>query len=675
MKKILVVDDSVQNLKIVENVLKDKYRLILVKSGIKALAYLEKNDVDLVLLDIIMPEMDGFETYQRIREIKKNEKVPVIFLTADTDSVSEVKGLELGAVDFIKKPFVPEIVENRINRILQLEELTHNLQEVVREKTSQVEQLSFEIIATIASMIEAKDSYTKGHSVRVAEYSTMIAREAGYNEKDIQNLKYIALLHDIGKVGVPDNVLNKPGKLTEAEYNIIKSHTVIGGDILKDINTIEDVDLGARYHHERYDGKGYPCGLAGEEIPEVARIICIADAYDAMSSKRVYRDRMEPETIRRELVSKRGLQFDPVFLDMFIKLLDEGSLDIDFEEIDKKKMFSNESSILIDQIMKNVEEEAKKTESVDYLTGLLGRRAGEGRIEQIMRNHNGCLAFIDLDNLKLINDSMGHLAGDYALKTVSEVLTQFSGNAVIARLGGDEFLYFMADVDKDEAVKIIKDIMAAFDKRKENDAYLSAASLSIGLCISMKGDSLDDIIRKADRALYHVKQSGKNGYYFYKNDIDNPVQTASVDLKKLISNLKRQGGYDGSLSLEYREFAKVCDYIRHLGERYDYIIQLVMITVESAKSEAWYIEEREQVMQYMEKMIKASLRSVDVCTRFSGEQYVVILMNAKSEYVDMITGRLADNFYRAYDRKNVIVHFDVENLSEMEGLPEQLKEY
>jgi putative two-component system response regulator len=188
----------------------------------------------------------------------------------------------MGAMDFIKKPFIPEVMINRIENILALSELMHSLEQKVIEKTRQIEQISFETIATIASMIEAKDSYTKGHSVRVAEYSARLAKELGWTEEKISNLRYVALLHDIGKVGIPDSVLNKPGKLTEIEFGVIKSHTNIGGDILNDIRTISGVSLGAMYHHERYDGKGYPLGVSGDNIPEIARLICIADAYDAM---------------------------------------------------------------------------------------------------------------------------------------------------------------------------------------------------------------------------------------------------------------------------------------------------------------------------------------------------------------------------------------------------------
>lgn len=666
MKKILVVDDSVTNLKFVESVLKDIYKLILVKSGEQAIKYLAENSVDLVLLDIIMPQMDGFEVYERIRQLENNVQVPVIFLTADVDVESEIKCLKMGAVDFIKKPFVPEVMVNRINRILRFEDLNKHLEELVAEKTNQIEQLSFETISTIAGIIEAKDSYTKEHSVRVAEYSALIAKKAGWRDEDIQNLKYIALLHDIGKIGIPDSIINKPAKLTAEEFNIIKSHTTIGGDLLKDIETIADVGAGAKYHHEKFDGTGYPCGLIGNHIPAVARIICIADSYDAMNSKRAYRDRMDIKDIRRELIEGRGTQFDPEYLDIFMQILDEGGLDLDFSELNQRKTLSAESNKLINHILKSIREEAKKTETHDYLTGLLGRRAGEGKIAQAMKMSSGCLAFIDLDNLKRTNDTMGHLAGDCALKTVGNVLMQHGDNCIVCRLGGDEFLYYMMGANKQQATETIKKVMASFDEIKAQNTYLSVSSLSIGLCMTGINDNLTDVVTLADRALYHVKQSGKCGFYFYNNEAPRDNNSASIDLEKLVLNLKQQGAYEGTLNLEYREFAKVCDYIRHLGERYDYALQIVMITMEPSANENLYVEEREQVMNCMEKTIKASLRSVDVSTRFSGEQFIVILMNAQDEYVDIITKRIEDNFHKIYDKNLVRVRFDVENLSKFE---------
>ena len=666
MKKILVIDDSPINLKLVTKALEDAYEVITYKSGNEALDYLKENRVDLVLLDVIIPDIDGFEVFQKIKLDEKNRNVPVAFLTAEEETETEIKGLKMGAVDFIHKPFVPQIMLHKINRILQLEELNKNLEDMVKEKTGQVEQLSFEIISTIAGMIEAKDSYTKGHSVRVAEYSALIARELNWSEEEIQNLKYIALLHDIGKVGIPDNILNKPGKLTDNEFNIIKSHTTLAGDILKDIQTITDVDAGAKYHHERYDGKGYPGGLSGEDIPVVARIIGIADAYDAMNSKRVYRDALAKKEIRNEIVNGSGTQFDPVFADIFLRLLDEGRLNIDFNKADKERALSGEGSALINQIMKSIEAEVKKAESMDALTGLWSRKEGEKRIIRSMKQKAGCLAFIDLDNLKRTNDTMGHLAGDYALKSVGEVLAGHAKNAVMLRMGGDEFVYYMAGMDKAEAEERISRIIAAFEERRKQDTYLSVSTLSIGLCMTTTEDVYTEVIKRADRALYYVKQSGKCGYYFYNNDINSVKHKYSVDLRRLVENLKVQGAYRGTLNVEYREFAKIYDYVQHLGERYQYNIKLVMITLDFDNRENVYIEERERAMTGMEKTIQASLRSVDVCTRFSSDQFVVILMNAQDEYTDVITGRIEDNFHKIYQPQKITVHFDVADLASEE---------
>lgn len=661
MKRILVVDDSTTNLKFVESVLKDSYRLILVKSGAQALRYLEKNPVSLVLLDVLMPEMDGYETFNRINELELNKDVPVVFITADMDVESEIKGLAMGAKDFIRKPFVPEVMKNRIENILQLDELNKNLEQKVKEKTSENDQLSFEIIATIASMIEAKDSYTKGHSMRVAEYSALLAEALGWKEEDVQNLKYIALLHDIGKVGIPDNVLNKPGKLTEMEFNIIKSHTTIGGDILKDIKTIRHVDSGAKYHHEKYDGSGYPSRIAGTDIPEVARIIGIADAYDAMNSKRVYRDSMSPDVIRAELVRGKGKQFDPEFLEVFLTLFDEGKLVLASEE-EKEKNIAGEGSQLIKQIMQSIEEEAKRTEERDYLTGLLSRKIGETKITQMMKDSSGCLAFIDLDNLKRTNDTMGHLAGDYALMTVGEVLKEYGANDVVMRLGGDEFVYFMSNVTQEQATQKIEAVFKTFQQRKEQSIYLSASALSAGLCMVNKGDTYQDVLTKADKALYHVKQRGKSDYYFYRSSLNEIQKSSSADLSRLVTSLKQQGGYTGSLNVEYREFARIYDFINHLTERYQHQMQLIMITLQPAVSGTLYIDEIEHAMSCMERTIQASLRTVDVCTRFSSEQFLIILMDAEEAAVSMISNRIFTNFKKIYDGKEMVFDYDIAEL-------------
>lgn len=187
-------------------------------------------------------------------------------------------------------------------------------------------------ISTFTNFIDAKDANTKGHSERVAKYSRLLAKEMGYSEQECNRVYYIALMHDCGKISIPFTILQKPSKLTDEEYEQIKKHTTYGDKMLKDFTSIEGINLGALYHHERYDGKGYPSGLAGEEIPEIARIIGVADALDAMSSNRYYRRRLSEEKILQELVENKGKQFDPRIVDHVVRLIKEKAIDISYEE-------------------------------------------------------------------------------------------------------------------------------------------------------------------------------------------------------------------------------------------------------------------------------------------------------------------------------------------------------
>ena len=190
-------------------------------------------------------------------------------------------------------------------------------------------EIILESIETFTGFIDAKDPYTNGHSKRVAEYTRQIAREMGFHGEELDRIYYTALLHDCGKIGVPDNILGKPGKLTKEEFEIIKSHTVRGGEILHSFKSLKDADEGALYHHERYDGKGYPEGRAGEGIPLIARMICVADSFDAMNTNRVYRNRLTKERIIEEIETNKGKQFDPKIADIMLRLLKEGKISMD----------------------------------------------------------------------------------------------------------------------------------------------------------------------------------------------------------------------------------------------------------------------------------------------------------------------------------------------------------
>jgi len=327
---ILVVDDDAMNLQIAEKMLTDGFKVYSVDSGKKALDFLKLQIPDLVLLDIHMPDMNGFEVLEQMRADNVYQEIPVIFLTADDDRDTEVKGFLAGALDFITKPFVADIMLQRVNRILQLDRLQKNLQQEVEKQTKvaeerrrKVERLSVQVMSALAAAIDAKDTYTNGHSARVAEYAKEIARRIGKREQEQEDIYYVGLLHDIGKIGIPGEIINKTSRLTDEEYEKIKEHPVIGSNILKNISDMPDIGVGARWHHERYDGKGYPDRLEGEDIPEVARIIGVADAYDAMTSKRSYRDVMPQEAVRGEIEKGKGTQFDPGFADVLLEMIDE----------------------------------------------------------------------------------------------------------------------------------------------------------------------------------------------------------------------------------------------------------------------------------------------------------------------------------------------------------------
>lgn len=354
-------------------------------------------------------------------------------------------------------------------------------QEELDKRKKNIEEMSLQLMQMLSTTIEAKDEYTKGHSHRVAEYSVLIARELGWNEKELSNLKNAAHLHDIGKIAIPDTILNKPSKLSEEEFSIIKEHTIIGANILKNISLIDHVQEIVRNHHERYDGNGYPDGLKGKEIPLHARIVAVADSYDAMSSQRIYRNQLPPEKIIQELENNKGTQFDPEITDIFLKLLREDRIHVkeDHLSITENTQIPEaeiEMSQFISDIMSTIRTQKAK-ENLDFLTGIPTRNKGEQAIAQLMKHHSGCL---------------------------------------VCRLGGDEFLLFMPDADQNSITDVITAIFKKFNTRKEQDPELHAASISAGLYMCNIGDSFDECYTKADKALYFVKQNGKSDFSFHE---------------------------------------------------------------------------------------------------------------------------------------------------------------
>ena len=321
--KILVVDDDKMNIKLAEMMLKDRFQVTSARSGIEAFEILKQDDFDLVLLDVHMPDMDGHEVIKQLKADDDLKEIPVIFLTADSDDLSEVQGFDEGALDYIRKPFRKAIALQRISRILELSYLQNSLSEEVEKQTARaiergkkIERLSMQLVSSFLLARDAKDKYTNGHSHRVEKYTLMLAERMGIDEETKGQLSYAALLHDVGKIGIPDAIITKTSALNKEEELIVRNHPAIGNEILTTITELPNIALGD-------DGKGYPDGIAGEDIPLVARIISVADAYDAMASKRSYRDILPQDVIRNEIEKGVGTQFDPNIAKLMLDIIDE----------------------------------------------------------------------------------------------------------------------------------------------------------------------------------------------------------------------------------------------------------------------------------------------------------------------------------------------------------------
>ncbi|WNV57753.1 HD domain-containing protein [Oscillospiraceae bacterium NTUH-002-81] len=410
----------------------------------------------------------------------------VIFITVVIETIATyymvtISGIFLG-IGLLILLFIN--ILRTIARIRNLE--LERRQKEMHRRREQMEKLSLQVLRTLSTTIETKDEYTRGHSHRVGEYAALIARELGWSQEEIINLKNTADLHDIGKIGVPDTILNKPTKLTEDEYIIIKDHTVIGAEILKNITLIPHAAEVARSHHERYDGTGYPDGLKGEDIPLYARVIAVADSYDAMSSRRIYRSALSRQEICEEIRSNQGKQFDPVIAEVFLRLLTEDRLQVQEadsttpENADQPNM-EFEIGKFVSDIMQTMKAQ-EDSENFDFLTGLPMRNAGEKLAARLMEEHDGCLIFMDMDNLKQINDIYGHKAGDRALKVFGSILASQKADAAACRLGGDEFLLFVPDISRDASAQLVKNIFAQFQAAKESDLEIRGAAMSAGLC-------------------------------------------------------------------------------------------------------------------------------------------------------------------------------------------------
>lgn len=322
---ILAVDDTPENLDVLVGLLGEEYKVKAAPNGERALTIaFSDNPPDLILLDIMMPEMDGYEVISRLKAEGRTQKIPVIFLTGKTAGVDEARGLDLGAVDYIFKPFSPPIVKRRVRTHLALYDQNRELEMKVKERTAELNRTRLAIIQRLGRAAEFKDNETGLHVIRMSHYSRLLAIEIGMTEEEAERMLNAAPMHDLGKIGIPDRVLLKPGKLDEEEWKLMRKHPAWGIEIIGDHENSELLEWAATIaitHHEKWNGAGYPKGLKGEEIPLIGRIVALADVFDALTTERPYK-KAWPVKEAMDLIKKEaGAHFDPALSKAFEKIL------------------------------------------------------------------------------------------------------------------------------------------------------------------------------------------------------------------------------------------------------------------------------------------------------------------------------------------------------------------
>ncbi|WP_425915044.1 response regulator [Pseudomonas sp. GWSMS-1] len=308
---LLLVDDEATNLQVLRHILQEDYRLLFAKDGAKALEMAERERPDLILLDVMMPGMTGYEVCQALKVQAHLEAIPVIFVTALADVEDEAHGFAVGAVDYITKPVSPPIVRARVRTHLSL------------VRMDELRQTRLQIVQRLGMAAEYKDNETGLHVIRMSHFSKVLALAAGFSEAAAEELLNAAPMHDVGKIGIPDAVLRKPGKLDEQEWAVMRQHVEIGAQIIGEhasglLRTAQRIALS---HHEKWDGSGYPNGLSGEDIPLEGRIVAIADVFDALTSVRPYKAAWSVEDAVELLNKERGRHFDPHLVELFIQQL------------------------------------------------------------------------------------------------------------------------------------------------------------------------------------------------------------------------------------------------------------------------------------------------------------------------------------------------------------------
>lgn len=323
--KLLLVDDEPRNLQLLRQILKDQYDLFYAKSGSDALVAAVKNRPDMVLLDIMMPGMDGYQVCEQLKRDRRTSTIAVIFVSAMSDEEDESRGLELGAVDYITKPLRASVVRQRVHTHLLLRNQQASCQQTIDRQYNELRYTRLQSLMMLGKAAEFKDNETGMHVQRMARYSELLARSYGWNGSACELMLHAAPMHDVGKIGTPDHILLKPARLNAEEWRVMQQHTLHGAEIIGQCGCETELFAMARSialtHHEKWDGSGYPYGLSGETIPIEGRIVALADVFDALTTRRPYKEAWPVEQAVNYLKEEVGRHFDPDLVPLFLAQL------------------------------------------------------------------------------------------------------------------------------------------------------------------------------------------------------------------------------------------------------------------------------------------------------------------------------------------------------------------
>lgn len=470
-QKILIVDDSEMNRALLTNILEDQYDVTEAENGIQAVEILAENKSDLwfVLLDIMMPEMNGFDVLNYINRHCWNDRVVVMMISSDDSPENINRAYSMGAFDYIGRPFDPVIVHKRIENTLLLYARQQDLEETIKEQFYEQQKSNDLMISILSHIVEFRNGESGLHIQNVKKITELLLRHLiqitdryQITEQDISLISMASAIHDVGKISIPEEILNKPGKLTAEEFEIMKKHSEIGFKMISDL-PIEQFNLPiakvsceiCRWHHERYDGKGYPDGLKGDEIPIAAQVVSLADVYDALTSERCYKKAFSHEEAISMILGEKCGVFNPVLLQCLNEIADRLkslSSNTDFENTKEQSKNTN-SEEKNDKSSEKHETMLKQPGYmnllyVDSLTEVYNQRYYKEHIQNFANIE--AVAIIDVNHLTQINDNYGQDVGDIVLKLMANtLLSQIRRNDYVIRYGGDKFLIIFESMTKE----------------------------------------------------------------------------------------------------------------------------------------------------------------------------------------------------------------------------------